>query len=651
MSLALIVDDHTEALYLLRCVLEAERFQVIEARNGREALAALEMQSVDLVISDILMPVMDGFSLCRAMKANAQQRSIPFVFYTATYVDRQDEDFAMALGADLFLVKPAEPQVLMERVRALLAERRQQSPATAAGEPVSETPFLQQYNAVLIRKLEDKLEELEQTVRALRIKDFALASSGNGILLVRADGTVSYANPAFLRMTDKSETDVLEMPVRTLMAENATFARWLGDPHAAAIELPLVEAVSKTVWARVEKHTISDGAGAGLGSIVFCSDVTEERRLRDKIARIERLDALGLFAAGIAHDFNNLLMAVFSLMDADLFSSQQEREESHAMARAAFERARELTGRLLSFAKNGVGDRRPTDLRQLLDDTARLCLSGSGVVCEKQYSVDVPVANVDAGQMARVFTNLIVNARQAMHDAGTLQLAIDVARRKEDATPMVRVAIRDSGPGIAANVLPKIFEPYFTTKADGTGLGLATSQAIVQQHGGEIVARSVPGAGATFEIVLPLVRSDEARRAPPPVAIIGPPSNGRILVMDDQPSIQALLQQGLERIGYTVVVASNGEQALLEYRRAKNEARSFDLVLLDITVRGGMGGVDALEALRREDTDVLAIATTGYATDETTRQLETLGFARVLAKPFLIHELQATIRAVLGNTV
>jgi CheY-like chemotaxis protein len=211
------------------------------------------------------------------------------------------------------------------------------------------------------------------------------------------------------------------------------------------------------------------------------------------------------------------------------------------------------------------------------------------------------------------------------------------------------VRIEDDGPGIAPEVLPHIFEPYYTTKAEGSGLGLATSQAIVQEHGGLLSVATHPGVGATFEVLLPPSREvgeADAPTRPSPIPV--PAASTRILVMDDQVGIQSLLQRGLERAGYSVVVTSNGEQALLEFERERARGRAFDLAILDLTVRGGMGGVEALARLREVEPRVLAIATTGYSEETLGEDLRASGFARVLPKPFLMHELVGTITAVLA---
>ena len=657
MSTVLIVDDHAEALYLLRCMLEAEGFAVVEASHGREALDAAARQPLDLIVSDILMPVMDGFNLCRIWKSDPRLRQIPFVFYTATYVDKADEELGLSLGADLFLVKPIEPQVLMAKLREVLAPQREGGHAPVEPPDAQSVPFLRQYNEVLVHKLEDKLAQLEKANQALRLKDLALASSRNGVVLAAEQGEIVYSNETMLRLCGKRAADVVGKPVRDLLPAGSGFPTWLAQGESCApleVELPVPGATPTTRWLRIEKHPVSDAVGGGQGIMLLCADVTQELRLRHDLARVQRFEALSLFAAGVAHDFNNLLMAIFSVLEIDRSEkiAPDERRENRAMAHAAFERARDLTRRLVSFAKHGPTERRPADVRQLLDESIALSLSGSGVACEKRYG-DVPaIVCVDAGQMAQVFGNLLVNARQAMGDQGkivvTVRSLLSTSLAGTSPRPAVEVAIRDTGPGIPAEILPNIFEPYFTTKEEGSGLGLATSRAIVLEHGGEISVHSQPGAGTSFEVTIPAATGPVALPVPEPPLVLAA-HTGRLLVMDDQPAILTMLRRGLERAGYAIVTAAEGVEAVREFEKAKQVGEAFDLILLDIFVQGGMGGAQALAEIRRSDPSVLAIAMTGSISETSTDELLERGFTRVVRKPFLLHELYATIKAVLGH--
>ncbi|MGC4064027.1 MAG: response regulator [Polyangiaceae bacterium] len=226
MAIALIVDDHAENRYLLRCILSADGFEVLEAAHGQEALEQAKEHEISIVVSDILMPVMDGFALCRAWREDQRLRSVPFVFYTATYTDPRDEAFARSLGADDFIVKPTDPTTLRDRIRVVVAKAGRTSGSAAIASEMDETPYLKQYNEVLIRKLEDKLAELETANAALLVKEFALASSASGVLLTDLSGTVTYANAAVESILALGAAELVGKNVRTLLRPPEHFQTW-----------------------------------------------------------------------------------------------------------------------------------------------------------------------------------------------------------------------------------------------------------------------------------------------------------------------------------------------------------------------------------------------------------------------------------------
>jgi PAS domain S-box-containing protein len=651
---ALIVDDHAENRYLLRCILSADGYAVLEAAHGQEALELAKAHGVSIIVSDILMPVMDGFALCRAWREDQRLRSVPFVFYTATYTDPRDEAFARSLGADDFIVKPTDPVTLRDRIREVVARVERTHDAAAASTEMGETPYLKQYNEVLIRKLEDKLAELEAANAALRVKDFALASSASGVLLADLAGIVTYANAAAELIFAVGSVELIGKNVRTLLRAPENLDAWFErreGPLAFETRLSVPEKSPESRWLSVVAQFIRSHVGDPVGVMLSCVDVTEERRLREELARAQRFEALGQFSAGVAHDFNNLLVAVLAgleLASSDEIS-ESERREYRATGLAAVNRAKELTSRLLSFSRSNVAKKRTLDLIRILKESLLLSFSGSGIRCVTYFDVESANVEGDAGQLAQAFGNLFINARQAMGDAGTLTLSVaKESRLPPDAKADYVVRVRDDGPGISPSVLPQIFEPYFTTKKTGHGLGLATCHAIVQDHGGRISAASDLGKGATFEIRLPESRAIPESSVHLVVEELSHGS-GRLLVMDDQLITQALMQRSLERAGYSVVSVSNGEQALLEFERARQVDAPFELAIFDVTVRGALGGLETLLALRRQGHLLPVVASTGYTDEATQLNLLECGFDRVLGKPFYIHELLSVVKAALGS--
>jgi PAS domain S-box-containing protein len=654
MATALIVDDHAENRYLLRCILMADGYEVLEAAHGQEALTLAKSHEISVIVADILMPVMDGFALCRACREDSALRNIPFVFYTATYTDPRDEAFARSLGADDFIVKPMDPANLRDRIRAAVARVVDVNGPLGTPAGLGETPYLKQYNEVLIRKLEDKLTELEAANAALVVKDFALASSTSGILLADLAANVTYANPAVERVLDLTSERLIGTNVRGHIRPPENFESWLAAregalPFETRIVLP--SRVPEVRWISVIAQFICSHAGEPVGVMFACADVTEERRLREDLARAQRFEALGQFSAGVAHDFNNLLVAVLAGLE---FASsdeidESERREYRATGLAAVNRAKELTSRLLSFSRSNVAKKRTLDLIRILEESLLLSFSGSGIRCVTHFDANPANVEGDAGQLAQAFGNLFINARQAMGDAGTLTVAVTKEERaREGSKSYFMIRVCDDGPGISPSVLPQVFEPYFTTKKSGHGLGLATCHAIVRDHEGRISAASEVGKGATFEVWLPEsgeIPESSARQVVEDVSH----GSGRLLVMDDQVITQALMQRSLERAGYSVVSVANGEQALLEFERARQIDAPFELAILDVTVRGALGGLETLLALRRQGHVLPVVASTGYTDDASQTNLLQCGFDRVLGKPFYVHELLSVVKAALGS--
>jgi PAS domain S-box-containing protein len=659
MPYALVVDDHPQNRYLLRCLLAADGYEVLEAANGQEALDLARMRTVNVVVSDILMPTLDGFTLCRAWRADPALCRIPFIFYTATYTDPRDEAFARSLGAADFIVKPTEPLEVRERIRRTVQASLETPPAEPLAPEITETPYLKQYNEVLIRKLEDKLSELETANEALVVKDFALASATSGILIADVVGSVTYANPAMAQLCGSLPEGLLGMNVCEILLPPSTWADWLSRAeggYSFDSQLLRTEPHPHPTWLSVTAHFILSAEHQPVGMMISCRDITEERRLRDELARTQRLEALSLFSAGIAHDFNNLLVAMFAGLEFGTASEleEAERQEYRATGLAALQRAKDLTGRLLSFSRGNVGKKQAVNLKQLLNETLLLSFSGSGTRYETRFAPEPATVEGNAGQLAQVFSNLFFNARQAMNEAGTVFVSVERDLRSHDdgvssaESVFWVIRVKDEGPGIPPAVLPQIFEPYFTTKPTGTGLGLATCHAIVRDHGGRINVTSQVGAGASFEVWLPVsLQAPVSVATTQSVELVG--GTGRILVMDEQVIIQALMQRSLERAGYFVVSVSNGEQVLLEFDRAQQAGAPFDLLIVDVTVRNALGGLETLLALRRQGYLVPVIASTGYCDENTVTGLLHSGFDRVLGKPFFLHELLSVVKAVLGD--
>jgi PAS domain S-box-containing protein len=623
MPSVLIVDDKVENLYLLQCLLTANGYEVTTASNGREALECAQRSPPDLVISDILMPVMDGFSLCRHWKQDGRLKAIPFVFYTATYTDPRDEEFAMNLGADLFIVKPEDPVVLTEKIQDVVKRQRSRALKREIAELPAETSYLQAYNQTLIRKLENKLIQLEEANKALAVKDFAISSSISGFVLSDLSGLITYVNPAFAKMWGYEARELIGKPSATLVSNVVSLsgigaalrakASWHGELEAKRKDGTLFT-VQSTI------HRVMDPQESPICLMASCIDITEDKRIREELQRTQKLESLSLFAAGIAHDFNNLLTGLFSNLELarNQLASDHPAQDQFVTALSVFERARDLTQRLLTFAKGGTTARRNIKVQEILRESCLLALSGASTRHELTAEKDLWWVSANSNQLSQVFNNIILNSRQAMADGGTLAISAancTFATGQMGSLPAggyVVIRFKDSGPGIPDEVISKIFDPFFTTKPDGSGLGLATSHSIIKNHGGHVRATSSIGLGATFEIWLPAVRAyqpEGVKESMPKLA----KGVGRLLVMDDDEAIRRLTQRMLTQAGYEVTTTKNGKEAVAMYSKAASESNPYDLVILDLTIKGGMGGEETLAELLKVDPHAAAIASSGYS--------------------------------------
>ena len=324
-------------------------------------------------------------------------------------------------------------------------------------------------------------------------------------------------------------------------------------------------------------------------------------------------------------------------------------------ARQAALTSRGLTQQLITFAQGDTPLRKPTALPGLIQTSVRPALSGSRVRCELSLAGDLSWVEADEGQIGQVLRNLVLNAREAMPDGGTITVRAANARLGPQDVPglapgdYVRLSIADQGCGIPQEMLPRIFDPYFSTKQrgdqKGMGLGLTICHAIVHKHQGAITVTSHVGIGSTFDLYLPAARKPVAQEPAPPPARL--PQPARILVMDDEEALREIVGISLRQMGHEVELVEDGRRAVEAYRRARDQGRPFDAVLLDLTVRGGIGGAEAVHSLLQLDPSVKAIVMSGYANDPVLQEPERHGFKGAMPKPFNVRKLQEILSQVL----
>ncbi len=390
--------------------------------------------------------------------------------------------------------------------------------------------------------------------------------------------------------------------------------------------------------------------------VAIVREITSQRRSEENMARIEKLEALGMLAGGIAHDFNNLVAGAFGHVEMarEYIIEDKVTSAVDCLAEAAgtFNRARELTRQLLTFSKGGAPQKKPGNLSAFVRRTVESALAGSNL--EPQFTEAESTHSVafDENQIAQVLDNLVVNARHAMPLGGKLEVSIDTVHINVGTSlPLSvgtysRITIKDAGVGIPLENMPKLFDPFFTTKPGGTGLGLASSFSIIKRHGGHLDVESEIGKGTTCHVYLP--HDAETLTEPRNMSSNRPTRQGRILVMDDEDTVRRVTCALLMRLGYEVVPAADGGEAIEIYRRTITSGNRFAFVILDLTVPGGLGGRETLESMHEMDPNVIAIATTGYSNDPILANPEAYGFRAGLAKPYSRQEFIGLIGRVTG---
>ena len=393
--------------------------------------------------------------------------------------------------------------------------------------------------------------------------------------------------------------------------------------------------------------------GAVVGSRDIVRDITERKKLEEELMKREKLESLGVLTGGLAHDFNNLLTAILGNISLAGIPGQTSEAILARLtdAEKAALRARDLTQQLLTFSKGGAPVKQMLNIGAIIKDSAAFSLSGSSVKCIYEMPKDLWSVEADAGQMSQVINNLVINADQAMPGGGTITITGEnVILEAENRFSLkegnyVKIAIKDQGMGIPREHLRKIFDPYFTTKQKGSGLGLASAFSVVRRHDGYIAVESILGSGTTFSLYLPASVKDlsgEKERGEDQLA-----GKGKILVMDDEESVRKVAGEILKTLGYEVEHAGDGREALAIYRKAKESAVPFDAVIMDLTIPGGMGGREAVGELLRIDPGAKVIVSSGYSQDPVMANFRDYGFAGVISKPYRVSELGKKLHEVL----
>ena len=513
-----------------------------------------------------------------------------------------------------------------------------------------------QMGSVISRlKAEEELRESETKYQTL------IESSASGVGIIQ-DGVYKYVNRTGARMFGYEREEVIGLPFLSLVGQEwmETVAeryrkRLAGQPAPDRYEVGMVCKDGSTKEVELFSSFISyEGKPATMAVI---TDITEKKLWENRRLVAQKLESIGVLAGGIAHDFNNILAAILGNISLARISDGQnsEVEEQLSKAEKACARAKDLTHQLLTFAKGGGPVKNTRSLIDLLRDSTNFALSGSNVKAEFNIARDLWPADVDVEQISRVIHNLVVNADQAMPKGGIVRVSAEnTVLTDNNALSLpggrfIKIAVEDHGEGISAHNIKYIFDPYFTTRQKGSGLGLAMTYSIVKNHGGTISVDSLVGTGTTFRIYLPA--SDQA--LPENLADTGKNyslKGKRVLLVDDEEMIRDVTSRILKHMGIEeVLIAGDGREALRLYEQARREGRPVDVVIMDLTIPGGMGGKEAMQEMLKMDPATRAIVSSGYASDPILADYRKYGFKGMLIKPYKIQELDQVLGDVLSR--
>jgi len=510
------------------------------------------------------------------------------------------------------------------------------------------------------KQAEDRIRQSEEFVRSM------LDTVDEGFIVVDRDYRIVTANRAYGAMVGLGDKTVVGLHCHEVAhrqprpcfeqgvecAVRRVFET--GKPATALHRHPGPEGTTLFVETRAFPLAVADGRVITATETI--TNITERHLLEEERLKTQKLESIGTFAGGIAHDFNNLLQGVFGYISMARISigSQERLLAMLDQAEKALHLSVNLTTQLLTFSKGGKPVKQPIALAPVIENAARFALSGSRSECRMRTDLDLWQANADKGQIAQVIQNIVLNAGQAMPLGGqvtitarNLPAAVAVSRHGLQGGDFVEIVIEDQGIGIPAQYLDKIFDPYFTTKEKGSGLGLATSYSIVRNHGGRIEARSTVGTGTTLVIFLPAIATAPATETRPEPETAS--RAAKILFMDDDEMIRSVAAEMLRLLGHEVEFAEKGEAAIEKYTAARAAGKPFDMVILDLTIRGGMGGAETMRRLLQIDPGVKAVVTSGYSDDAVIASYQEHGFQAFLKKPFQLQELKRTISATAGG--
>ncbi|MDL2122984.1 MAG: PAS domain S-box protein [Deltaproteobacteria bacterium] len=517
--------------------------------------------------------------------------------------------------------------------------------------------------AELERKITERKLAEEELRKSKEQFQVLVESSSDWIWEVDRNGVYTYVSPKVKDILGYKPEEVVGktpfdlMPPEEAKRIAATFKRLIGRREPiVAMENVNLHKDGRRVVLETSGVPVLDAAGNVHGYRGVDRDITLRKKTEEALQRVQRIESIGMLAGGIAHDFNNILMGLFGNISIAKIKLSKDHPAFKSLERAeqSMDSAIYLTSQLRTFAKGGEPVKEDVSLGELVEEVSRFNLSGSNVMPVFEQAEDLWMSEVDKGQVQQVFSNLTINANQAMPDGGHLYITLENANIPENAVSglnqgrYIKVTVRDEGIGIDQKNLNRIFDPYFSTKQIGSGLGLATVYSIVNKHGGHISADSELSKGTTFTLYLP---ASESRRLPetkqPATERSTIEQPARLLVMDDEEIVRDVVTEMLKESGFSVETAPDGKQAIEMYKQSLDAGEPFDVVIMDLTIPGGIGGKEAIKDILEIDPEARAIVSSGYADDPVMANYAECGFKGIAAKPYTMSELLEVLSQVL----
>ncbi|MDQ2824464.1 MAG: response regulator [Verrucomicrobiota bacterium] len=613
----LLVEDHQESRRSLQRLIERRGHEVVGVGSVEEAKGALEGHKFPFLILDWMLPGKSGVDFCRELRGKPGGDEM-FILLVTARGDMADLEQALAAGASDYLTKPLDVALL--NVRLSVAERQ-------------------------VRDIAERNQARSALQESARTMTGILENTTDGFFAVDEEWKFTYVNPEAEALLGRKRDELIgkglweQFPELNGSPFEQNYRRVLaaGTP----IEFEASDSTGK-IW--FEMHAYPSAGGLS----VFFRDVSERKRTEDERLTTSKLESLGTLAGGIAHDLNNILTVIsgnIGLAQIEAPSEAGSLLSFLSKAGQAAQHAAHLSSQLLTFSKGGAPLKRVSSISDLLAQAAEFSLYGSNLRADIDIPADLWKAEVDPGQIEQVINALMINAREAMPHGGTVRISARNVQFEEKAGALVsagryiKITIADRGCGIQDDLSTKVFDPYFTTKPTGTGLGLAISYSIVKKHGGMLHLENSSSEGSTFSFYLPATDNQGAPVEPLVTERVFHFNHQRILVMDDEAAIRDLTSQLLGTLGYEVTVVPDGREAVKIYERALRRGENFQAVILDATIRGGMGGLATIDRLRGLDPNITAIICSGYSDEAALSKFLAYGFRAALPKPFTRREL------------